>query len=94
MSFKQMMADDMSIFYNADEFAIAATFSGNSIAVLERDDIELASREHKVVSAKSSDVSGIKSGDVFMLEDENYKVLNFELKDSDGLEMLIALVKV
>jgi hypothetical protein len=94
MNLKQMMADDLDIFYDASEFATAVKFNNSDINVLELDDIEVSSSEQKVVSAKSDDVVGIKSGDSFVIGQDNYKVTNFDFKDSTKSEMLIALVGV
>lgn len=91
MSMKQMMSDDLDIFYDSNDFALSATYNGVDISVLLLDDMEASSNELKVISAKQSDVSNIAEGDLIVLENVNYTVSNFDYKDSYKLEILIAL---
>ena len=96
MSFKQMMSDDLDIFYDSDEFAESAYFNGASepITVLPVDDIEVSSSDHRVISAKVSDVAGIAEGNTFLIDETSYQVSNFDYKDSTNLEYFIALREV
>lgn len=94
MSFKEMMADDLDVFYNADEFAVTATYKGVDISVIFLEDIEVSSSEQKVISAKTSDVAGLSSGDSIIVDGIDYEVSNFDDKDSSKLEQLIAINEV
>jgi len=94
MSFKQMMTDDLDIFYDSDELGVSAKFNANPIVVLFLDDLEISNSEQTVISAKTSDVVGIKISDLITIETTEYKVINFDDKDKTKLEQLIALSKV
>jgi hypothetical protein len=93
MSLKQVLANDLDVFYNSDEFAISAVYNSHEISVLSQDDIGFENSDIKVVSAKSSDVVGIAKGDTISIDGVAYRVNNYEYKDDMKLEMMIGLVK-
>jgi len=94
MNFKQQMAEDLKIFYNADEFAIAVLYNGVTIQALNVDDMEVSDTEQFVLSFISSDVANISQGSQMSIDDIVYEVSNFDFKDNSKLETLIALNKV
>jgi len=94
MNLKQTMADDLSVFYNTDEFAISVLYKTATISALHVEDMEISDSEQFVLSCMSSDVVGVKIGDEMTIDEVVYQVINFDYKDKYHLEMLIALNEV
>ena len=84
-----MMQEDLDVFYNADEFASSAIYKDSSIAVVEIDYIEVMSSNQKAITAKSSDVVDLAVGDLIVIENVEYKVINFDTKDFENFEKII-----
>ena len=93
MSLEQDLKDDMSIFYDTDDFAKVALYKTNEIPYLLVDDEFQLEGADMVISCIASDVIDLKKGDVFTLGNTTYKCLDFDLKSNSDLEMIIGLIK-
>ena len=83
MSFKSNLEEDLSIFFNVDEFADTVTFdSGSFLAVLLTqqgfDGIDT------ILTCKSVDVALLAVGTIVTINENSYKVLNKSIQE-DGL---------
>jgi len=94
MSFKQILQDDLDVFYNSDEFGVPAVFNAKEIVISFLEDEEISGSEQTIISAKSSDVVGVDVGSIISIDGIEYKVTNFDDKDSTKLEQLIAIIEV
>lgn len=78
MSLKDDIIADLSVFYNADEFAKKCIYKGNEVAVLYRkNDIEMFEVNFESIKARKVDFEGLEEGDVLEIEGVSYTVMNF-----------------
>ncbi len=78
MSFKDDIKTDLSVFYNADEFAKKCIYKGNEVAVLYRkNDLEMFEVNFESIKARKVDFEGLEEGDVLEIEGVSYTVMNF-----------------
>lgn len=78
MSLKDDMKADLSVFYNADEFAKKCIYKGNEVAILYRkNDLEMFEVNFESIKARKVDFEGLEEGDVLEIEGVLYIVINF-----------------
>lgn len=78
MSLKEDIKADLSVFYNADEFAKKCIYKGNEVAVLYRkNDLEMFEVNFESIKARKVDFEGLEEGDVLEIEGVSYTVMNF-----------------
>ncbi|KLE00577.1 head-tail joining protein [Aliarcobacter butzleri] len=78
MSLKDDMKADLSVFYNADEFAKKCIYKGNEVAILYRkNDLEMFEVNFESIKARKVDFEGLEEGDVLEIEGVLYTVMNF-----------------
>lgn len=78
MSFKEDIKADLSVFYNADEFAKKCIYKGNEVAILYRkNDLEMFEVNFESIKARKVDFEGLEEGDVLEIEGVLYIVINF-----------------
>ena len=92
MSLKQMMKDDMHIFYDNDEFGISAIYKDDEINIRFENEYEVESISSKVISTPTTGVLDIKSGDKFIIQGTSYKCLNFEHLESFKTKIVISKI--
>ncbi|MEV9642945.1 head-tail joining protein [Aliarcobacter butzleri] len=78
MSLKEDIKADLSVFYNADEFAKKCIYKGKEVAVLYRkNDLEMFEVNFESIKARKVDFEGLEEGDVLEIEGVSYTVMNF-----------------
>lgn len=78
MSLKDDVKADLSVFYNADEFAKKCIYKGNEVAILYRkNDLEMFEVNFESIKARKVDFEGLEEGDVLEIEGVLYTVMNF-----------------
>lgn len=78
MSLKDDMKADLSVFYNADEFAKKCIYKGNEVAILYRkNDLEMFEVNFESIKARKVDFEGLEEGDILEIEGVLYIVMNF-----------------
>ncbi|MDN5077649.1 hypothetical protein PJV89_05260 [Aliarcobacter butzleri] len=78
MSLKDDMKADLSVFFNADEFAKKCIYKGNEVAILYRkNDLEMFEVNFESIKARKVDFEGLEEGDVLEIEGVLYTVMNF-----------------
>jgi len=92
MTLKEQMNADLDVFYNIDEFADSATYKGVQIPLAEVDDVVVESLEGTCFSCRSSDVPLPLAGEVFIINNKNYKLINFD-SDFNEFETLLVLAE-
>ena len=91
MSLFETIKDDLSIFYNSEEFATTALFNEVEITVIFDDSYEVESSKNKTISVRTFEGESIKDGDVLEIESISYTVQNFEYKDDTKLEIIFGI---
>lgn len=88
--FKTQAAADLDIFFNTSEFAVAATYNGESIAVIvevfegQIDQDTGTEIARTVIQVKQSDVAAPVRRDTVILDGETYRVLDVVAGDGLG----------
>lgn len=78
MSLKNDIKADLSVFYNADEFAKKCIYKGNEVAILYRkNDLEMFEVNFESIKARKVDFEGLEEGDALEIEGVSYTVINF-----------------
>ncbi|MEV9527822.1 hypothetical protein AB0W38_04390 [Aliarcobacter butzleri] len=78
MSLKADMKADLSVFYNADEFAKKCIYKEKEVAILYRkNDLEMFEVNFESIKARKVDFEGLEDGDVLEIEGVSYTVINF-----------------
>lgn len=96
MTFKEALQNDLDVFINTDEFATPITYKGNTINGIYDNTSDVArlvgigveSASPRVV-VKSSDVVGVKSKDVLVVDGVSYYVIPPIQFDGEGLTTLL-----
>ncbi|MCT7596428.1 hypothetical protein [Aliarcobacter butzleri] len=91
MSLKDDMKADLSVFYNADEFAKKCIYKGNEVAILYRkNDLEMFEVNFEgSIKARKVDFEGLEEGDVLEIEGVLYIVINFSTEKDFQISILI-----
>lgn len=87
------MTEDLSAFFDTDEFATSATWKGTeSVKVIFNnayaDDFEVAGRAPRC-SARESDFPGIARGQALVIGGSNYKVITWHADGTGVLDILL-----
>lgn len=93
MSFKNDMQTDLTIFYDANEFAYLAQYKGNNISILFEEEPDFVETEGKNITIRCSEVSALETGDEITIDSQNYKIQNYDYKDKSKLEWLLTVIK-
>ncbi|MGB3751877.1 MAG: hypothetical protein WA945_09945 [Arcobacteraceae bacterium] len=91
MNFKEQLEEDLSIFYNNEEFATTALHNENEITVIFDEAYEVESSKNKSITVRSSEGEAIEDGDRLEIEGITYTVQISEYKDDTNLEMIIGI---
>lgn len=95
MSFKQILEQDLEVFYNTSEFAQTAFYENEEVAILFQDDIEIEDSSKKLIKVQAKDFSSnINEGQNLIINNENFEILNFDFVDSSKLEYLVVLKEI
>lgn len=91
MNFKEQLKKDLDVFYNTEEFAVAALYKDKEIPVIFTDEYEIEGIEGDKITVKADDIPNIQEGDIFTIDGADRECINFEYTDKDKLEILVAL---
>ena len=97
---KECFVDDLeSVLFDEDEFAdefLLERDTNIKIVLIESDEYEVNSSAYRAFLAKSSEISlcSIADGDVLLLGDKRFEVMNFDPVDGDRATTLIAIKEI
>lgn len=83
MNLKQMMKDDLSIFYDVNEFGKSALFKGNKICIKFLNDYEFENFRGEVISLLKEEMPSVKTGETMQIDSKIYKITNFVSKNEN-----------
>jgi hypothetical protein len=90
-----MFTEDLSIFFNTDDFAVTATWkSTDSVNVIfdkaYLDQQGIIASNTPIAKAQESDFAGVAEGDELLINGVNYTIDNFE---PDGTGIIVLILK-
>ncbi len=88
MTFKDAMTKDLPVFFNADEFAEVALFSRSGLNInimIDTEPDQITGHYATFVTAKLTDIQGIKPKDTFTVGSDVYRVVSAKVEPLDDL---------
>lgn len=83
MNFKDVMKDDLNIFYDVDEFAVLAIYKGKDISIRFINDYEIEGFRGKVICVQKKDIETIFPRENITIDLKVYKIQNFTEKNEN-----------
>lgn len=86
-----MMAEDLDIFFDTDDFAVTATILGSSVSGILREEfiqVDFVESKRPVFECIAADVTGIVHGDTVVISSTTYKVRGIQ-PDGTGIVKLV-----
>ena len=83
MNLKQMMKDDLSIFYDVNEFGKSALYEGNEISIKFLNDYEFENFRGEVISLLKKDMPTVSNGKLIEIDSKIYKIMNSIAKNEN-----------
>ena len=88
-----MIANDMDIFYDIEDFATPAIYKGESIPVLFSKDYEVDGISDVVITVRKSDIPVLKKKEILNINSLDYKIIAIDTDPENELEYIVMLDK-